>query len=135
MSDSTPRNEDTSLSVVDPPTDEELLELLTPELRAGVLGGTLRIWGPGQNPLKPVVMDLKGRVVKGSGRFPNANDAAVVGTASAWKRSGTYQEALETFVTRYKAEAAEGKTSLEEIMEVAARIVRGWEEKEVRRHK
>jgi hypothetical protein len=53
--------------------------------------GILRV-SPGQNPNKPMVRDMtNGRLVRGSGRHPRANDAAAVSRRSSYKRSKSYR--------------------------------------------
>ncbi len=75
----------------------DLISLLPPDLKEKVEEGTYSVY-PGQNPEKPVVLDEKGRLVKGSGRWPNANDPAWTGKVSGYKKSKSYREALETLV-------------------------------------
>ena len=82
------------------PTEErtaELLELLPEDLKAQVLEGELVVY-EGQKPEKPVVLNLKGQLVKGSGRWPNANDPAAVGKSSGYKRSKDYHEAMRLLI-------------------------------------
>lgn len=102
----------------------DLLELLTPELREKVEAGEYVIRGPGQND-KPVVVDTSGRIVKGSGRPLNANNPAVVGKVSAAKRTRTYNEALQHFVPVDRNGTPEAIVSLEEILQAAARVATG----------
>lgn len=88
--------------------------------------GEYVIRGPGQNPLKPVVVEAAtGRIVKGSGRPINANDPAVVGKVSAAKRSRAYNEALQAFVPVDRDGTPEAIVSLQELMEAAARVATG----------
>lgn len=54
---------------------------------------------PGQNPLRPVIREVAtGRLVAGSGRYPNANNPAAVGASTAYKRSKSYREAIEAVI-------------------------------------
>lgn len=101
-----------------------LLDLLTPELREKVEAGEYVIRGPGQND-KPVVVDTAGRIVKGSGRPPNANNPAVVGKVSAAKRSRAYAEAMQAFIPVDREGSNEAIVSLEELLESAARVATG----------
>lgn len=83
-------------------TDDErtaLIELLTPELRARVESGECEVL-PGQSDSKPVVRKASGKpvLVPGSGRYPNANNAADISRKSAHKRTSNYREALEKLV-------------------------------------
>lgn len=72
------------------------------------------------------MVNQKGQVVKGSGRYPNANNAAAVAKMSAVKRSREYHEAVREFIPVEKAEAgAHALTSLEELLEAAARVATG----------
>ena len=75
----------------------ELLELLNPELREKVEKEGWSCY-EGQNPAKPVVLDEYGRIAKGSGRWPNANDPGLMGKLTGYKKSETYRQALETLV-------------------------------------
>ena len=105
-------------------TDSELLDLLTPELRAGVEEGRYRLAGMGKT--KPVVVDATtNRWVKGSGRPAKANDPAVVGKVSAAKRSRPYTEALQAFMPADKDGSPDAIISLQEMIDLAARAVRG----------
>ena len=73
----------------------ELIDLVSPELRARVESGELEL-APGQNPNKPVVRDSASKaLVKGSGRYPNANDAARTSRLTAHKRTTSYRQMLE----------------------------------------
>ena len=104
--------------------DNELIELLTPELRAGVEDGRYRLAGMGQT--KPVVVDATtNRWVKGSGRPAKANDPAVVGKVSAAKRSRPYTEALQAFMPADKDGSPDAIISLQEMIELAAKAARG----------
>lgn len=77
---------------------DELISLIPVELRAKVETGELEVL-PGQNPAKPVIREvLTGRLVKGSGRYPKANDAAAVSKATAYKRSSSYRQGLELMI-------------------------------------
>jgi len=87
--------------------EEELLALTPERYRMDVLEGRLEVL-EGQNPNKPVIRvscDLfyvdgkdykRGQTVPGTGRYPNANDIAVIGKETAYKLSKSYREAIET---------------------------------------
>lgn len=88
--------------------------------------GDYLIRGPGADPSKPVVVDAStGRIVKGSGRPPNANNPAVVGKVAAAKRTRAYNEALQAFVPVDRDGSPEAIVSLQELMEAAARVATG----------
>lgn len=54
----------------------------------------------GQKVGRPVIRDVATmRLVKGSGRFPRANDPAATGRDTAFKQTKTYREALENVYT------------------------------------
>lgn len=106
-----------------PRPNEELVDLLTPELREKVEAGEYRIQGEGQNPAKPVVIDAAtGRIVKGSGRPQNANDIAAVSKQTAFKRSKSYNEALEVMAPAYR-DTPGAIISLEELIEQAKKLI------------
>lgn len=106
-------------------TNKELLEKLAPELLQGVLAGTYTV-EPGKNPNKPVVKHaLTKQFIKGSGRPVGANDAAVVGRATAYKRSKSFTEWLDTFIPATREENPQAIISLEELIESAARVASG----------
>lgn len=72
---------------------------------------------PGQNPLRPVVRNVEnGRLQPGSGRYPAANNPAVVGAVAAFKYSKSYREALEAAVPFQDPDA---RFSLERLIEDA----------------
>ena len=75
----------------------ELIKLLVPNLEEKVTDGKWNVY-EGQNPEKPVVIDENGRLVKGSGRWPGANDPAVTGKTYGYKNSKSYQDALKTLI-------------------------------------
>jgi hypothetical protein len=78
--------------------------------------GILRV-SPGQNPNKPMVRDMtNGRLVRGSGRHPRANDAAAVSRRSSYKRSKSYREAIERAIPYENPEA---RYSLEKLIDAA----------------
>lgn len=79
-----------------PPTGRDMVPLgfntpLMPERALEVM--------PGQNALKPVIREIEsGRVVAGSGRYPMANNIGAIGAATAYKRSKSYREAIESLI-------------------------------------
>lgn len=101
---------------------DELLELLSPELREKVESGEYRV-APGQNALKPYVTDAAtGRVVKGSGRPLGANDPAQVARTSAYKKTKNYSQAMELMVPVEKNSPG-AIMSFEELLEQARKLV------------
>jgi hypothetical protein len=77
----------------------ELIELIPESLREKAISGDYEIL-EGQNTLKPVVRDVNTkRLVKGSGRYPKANDLGEISKKYGYKRSAGYREALETIVS------------------------------------
>lgn len=77
---------------------EFLLKMVSIEHREGALAGLYEVL-PGKNPEKPVVREKESKqLVKGSGRYPGANDPAEVGKKSAFKRTASYREAMEQLV-------------------------------------
>jgi hypothetical protein len=91
--------------------------------------GTLEVL-PGQNPLRPVIRyasDLddstkRGQIVPGSGRYPNANDTAVMARSTAFKRSKSYRDAIEAAIPYDDPEA---RHSLEQLIETAFEAAEG----------
>lgn len=82
------------------PTEErrqELIGFLPEDLRKRVEEGELQVF-EGQKPEKPVLIDDKGRLVKGSGRYPNANDPAKIGRQYGYKNSKDYQDAMRKLI-------------------------------------
>ena len=78
--------------------EEEVLVALLPDpLKEKVEAGEYSVYR-GQKPEKPVVIDTNGRLVKGSGRWPGANDAAAIGRRYGYKDSGDYQTAMKILV-------------------------------------
>jgi hypothetical protein len=77
--------------------EQELADLLPEPLKAKVEAREYTVQ-PGQNPLRPVVRNLEGKLVRGSGRYPNANDIAKTARLTGYKKSKTYREALEHLV-------------------------------------
>ena len=74
---------------------KELLQYLPSYLIARVELGELEVL-PGQRVDKPVVREAAtGKLVKGSGRYPRANDPAQLGRLTAYKHSKSYREAVE----------------------------------------
>ncbi len=80
-----------------PERTQELLDLLPPNLRLQVEMGELNVY-EGQRPEKPVVTNMKGQLVKGSGRWPGANDPAEVGRQNGYKNSKDYQDAMKKLI-------------------------------------
>ena len=86
--------------MAEPPTEErraELLEVIPEDLRKRVEEGELQIF-EGQKPEKPVLIDMAGRLVKGSGRYPNANDPVKIGKQYGYKNSKDYNEAIKKLI-------------------------------------
>ena len=87
-----------------------------------MLQGALEV-RPGQNPDKPVVVDAKTKsLVKGSGRFPKANDPATTGKKAAVRRS--FREALEASVSIDPEDTA-GVVTFEALMTTFVEAVQG----------
>ena len=106
-----------------------LYDLLTPELRAMVDTGEAFIEGAGQKPDKPIVKyTANGRYVKGSGRSPNANDAAVIGRTTAYKRTRSFTEWFDAFIPSVREENPNAIIALDELLQSAAKVAQGWKE-------
>jgi hypothetical protein len=76
----------------------------------------------GQKADKPVVIDAKTkRLMKGSGRYPKANDPAEVGKVTAFKLTKTYREALEMAVSL----GPDGKRTFEQVLDDFFRACEG----------
>lgn len=106
-----------------------LYDLLTPELRAMVDSGEAFVEGPGQKIDKPIVKyTANGRYVKGSGRSPNANDPAVLGRMTAYKRTKSFTEWFDDFIPSVREENPNAIIALDELLEAAAKVAQGWEE-------
>lgn len=85
---------------------EQLIALAPERYRADIIEGRLEAL-EGQNKDKPVIRVLattyyvdgkqfgKGQLLPGSGRYPNANNPAVIGRENAYKLTTTYREAIE----------------------------------------
>ena len=105
---------------------QDLIPLLTEELQERAARGEV-IVSQGKNPNKPVVRDaVTGTIVKGSGRPPKANDIGLISKKTAYKRTRTYNEWFNSFIPATKQENPEALTSLEELIEAAAQVARGW---------
>ena len=76
----------------------EIVAKLTPELQEKVLGTPGYNVYEGQNPNKPVVRDIQGKLVKGTGIEKNHVDMAEVSKTYAYKKRKSYRQALETIV-------------------------------------
>lgn len=91
--------------------DTPLVDLAPAEYRDQILAGDIEVL-PGQNPEKPVVRwavgEKKGQILPGSGRFPRANDAGAVSKATAYKRSASYQEAMNLLMPADRDETVKG---------------------------
>lgn len=73
---------------------DELIDKLTPELRARYDLGEINVF-PGQSSDKPVVRDAKtGALVKGTGLAVRHNDIAQISKATAFRRTTDYQDWL-----------------------------------------
>lgn len=74
----------------------KLLDEYTPEQTiTGLRVGPVEIL-EGQDPKKPVIRDARTkRLLEGSGRYPRANDAAMVGRATGYKNTTEYRQAFE----------------------------------------
>lgn len=86
---------------------KELTEMLPSNLEEKVTEGKWNVY-EGQNPEKPVVIDENGRLVKGSGRWPGANDPAQTGKTYGYKNSKNYQDALKTLIPLEGDESTRG---------------------------
>ena len=116
------------MSKSDPQRDYLLSSLSSPELRARVESGELLIL-PGQNPEKPVLRDAAtGRLVKGSGRAPKANDLGVIAKTTAYKRTRSFTEWFDAFIPSTRDQAPNAIISLEELIKTAAEVAQGYEE-------
>lgn len=105
---------------------QELLEHLTPALREKVERGELLVF-EGQRADKPVLRDAySGKIVKGSGRPPKANDIALISRKTAFKRTRTFSEAFDAFIPSKREDNPEAIISLEELIDYAAKVARGW---------
>lgn len=110
--------------------EDNLFNLLTPELQAGVINGSLEIQGPGQND-KPVVVDAQTKKwVKGSGRPLNANDPAYIGKTTAYKRSKPWADALHQLAPSWKddEDAPDAIISFQELIQAAKEAIVGQPE-------
>lgn len=76
---------------------EELLAYLPKALKNKVIAGELQVF-EGQNPEKPVILDTAGKLVKGSGRYPKANDPAEIGKQYGYKNSRNYNDAIKMLI-------------------------------------
>lgn len=94
---------------------EALIAAAPEELQDDIRAGELEVL-PGQRG-KPVVRraDNK-RIVKGSGRPLRANDPAHVGTVTAYKRSNSYREAMETLIPMFPT--ADARKSFEGMIDL-----------------
>lgn len=81
-----------------PADRDRLLSLLDPELRVEVESNNWTVY-EGQSAARPVILDQRGHMVKGSGRWPAANDIAEISRKTAYKRTNTFREALEALVS------------------------------------
>lgn len=71
------------------------------------------------------MVNQKGQVVKGSGRYPNANNAAAISKITARKRSRTYQEAMYDMISVDEESGKDAIISLEKLLDAAAHVATG----------
>ena len=106
---------------------QQLLEALSPELRVRAERGEVLLF-PGKDSLRPVVRDaVTGRIVKGSGRPPAANDIGRISKQTAYKRTRSFSEAFDSFIPAVRTDNPEAIISLEELITTAARVAQGEE--------
>ncbi len=80
----------------------------------------------GQHRGKPVVRSAATkRLVKGSGRYPRANDAAATSKETAFKRTRSYREAMEQVIAPLRAENPKAAHSLDELVDLAIEAAEG----------
>ena len=102
--------------------DPALLALLPPELLARVETEGLRV-SPGQNPAKPYVTTAQGKVTKGSGRPPGANDIAQISRETAHQRTRGYSDALQMLIPAEGDSGGAAVIQFKELIEQLRRLV------------